>query len=161
MYLTEIQDKLIGDWKGNNLLRTSWLTPPEHLSSSNLSVAQVANGKFLTFTYTWSHEDIAHEGLLVLAYNNEQNVATAAWVDSWHMSSKIMPYRGTIDQLGVIDLLGSYEAPPGPDWGWRIIIAPASGNDLQITMFNISPEGVEDLAVKADYKPAHASGITI
>ena len=60
--------------------------------------------------------------------------------------------HGTINAQGIIDLLGSYEAPPGPDWGWRIIITNPSNNRLQIIMYNCSPEGVEELAVQADYK---------
>ncbi len=44
MDLIELQDYMIGDWTGNNLLRTSWLTPPENISPSNLSITQVATG---------------------------------------------------------------------------------------------------------------------
>jgi hypothetical protein len=152
MRLTEIQDQLLGEWTGTNLLRLSWLTPSEYPSSSRLAVAPVAKGKFLSFTYTWSHENVAHEGLILLGYDDQQKVATAAWVDSWHMSSEIMSCQGTIDAQGVINLRGSYEAPPGPDWGWRIVITPKSGSGLQIVMYNITPEGAEDLAVQADYK---------
>jgi hypothetical protein len=117
-----------------------------------LSVAPVAKGKFLSLTYTWSHEEVAQEGLILLGYDDKQEIATAAWVDSWHMSSKIMACQGKIDEQGAIDLRGSYEAPPGPDWGWRIVITPKSGSGLQIVMYNITPEGAEDLAVQADYK---------
>jgi Protein of unknown function (DUF1579) len=152
MDLIELQDYLIGDWTGNNLLRTSWLTPPDHSSSSDLSITRVAKGRFLAFSYTWSHEDVPQEGLIVLGNDKEQNVATAAWVDSWHMSNKIWWCQGKIDEEGVIDLRGSYEAPPGPDWGWRIVITPASGKELSIVMYNCSPEGVEELAVRAEYK---------
>jgi hypothetical protein len=105
-------------------------------------------------TYTWSHEEVAQEGLILLGYDDKQEIATAAWVDSWHMSSKIMSCQGTIDAQGAIDLRGSYEAPPGPDWGWRIVITPKAGKELQMVMYNITPEGAEDLAVKADYKRA-------
>jgi Protein of unknown function (DUF1579) len=154
MDFTKIQEYLIGTWAGNNLLRTSWLTPPEHQSPSNLSVTPVAKGKFLAFTDTWSHEDVSQEGLIILGYDKQQDVATAAWVDSWHMSSKIMSYQGTIDEQGLIDLRGSYEAPPGPDWGWRIVITPAPGKELLIVMYNCSPEGAEELAVQAEYKRA-------
>jgi len=149
MNLTEIQNNLIGAWTGNNLLR---FMHTDHNSSSDLSVAHVAKGRFLTFTYTWSYENTDHEGLLTLGYDRQQEVATAAWVDSWHMSSKIMSCQGVIDQQGVIDLRGSYEAPPGPDWGWRIVITAPPGKELQIVMYNCSPEGVEELAVRADYK---------
>ncbi len=149
MNLTEIQNNLIGAWTGNNLLR---FMHTDHNSSSDLSVAHVAKGRFLTFTYTWSYENTDHEGLLTLGYDRQQEVATAAWVDSWHMSSKIMSCQGVIDQQGVIDLRGSYEAPPGQDWGWRIVITAPPGKELQIVMYNCSPEGVEELAVRADYK---------
>jgi hypothetical protein len=88
----------------------------------------------------------------LLGYDEQQKMATAAWVDSWHMSSKIMACEGAIDPQGAIDIRGSYEAPPGPDWGWRIVITPKSGKELQLVMYNISPEGVEELAVQADYK---------
>lgn len=152
MKLTEIHDNLIGDWTGANLLRLSWLTPSDYHSSSRLSVAPVAKGKFLSFTYTWSHEEVSQEGLILLGYDDKQEVATAAWVDSWHMSSKTMSCQGEIDERGAIVLRGSYEAPPGPDWGWRIVITPNSGKELQIIMYNCSPEGAEELAVQADYK---------
>jgi hypothetical protein len=152
MKLTEIQDHLLGEWTGSNLLRLSWLTPSDFHSSSCLSVKLVAKGKFLSFTYTWSHENVSHEGVILLGHDDQQAVATAAWVDSWHMSSKIMSCQGAIDAQGAINLRGSYEAPPGPDWGWRIVITPKSGKELQIVMYNISPEGAEDLAVQAEYK---------
>jgi hypothetical protein len=152
MKLTEIQNHLVGDWTGSNLLRLSWLTPSDYRSLSRLSVKPVAKGKFLTFTYTWSHEDISQEGMLLLGYAAKQEFATAAWVDSWHMSSKIMACEGSIDTQGAINIRGSYEAPPGPDWGWRIAITPKSGKELQIAMYNISPEGAEELAVQANYE---------
>lgn len=144
---------LIGTWTGKNLLRLSWLPSPDHFSSSDLSVSQVVRGKFLSFTYTWEHENIPQEGLLVIGLDVKEGTATAAWIDSWHMSVKVMSCRGTIDKQGITDLRGSYEAPPGPDWGWRIVITP-SANSLQIKMYNCPPEGGEDLAVQADYKPA-------
>jgi len=72
-------------------------------------------------------------------------------VDSWHMSGKVMSLKGGIDKDCGISLLGSYEVPPGPDWGWRNAIKQASANDLLIIMHNISPERKEELAVQADY----------
>jgi hypothetical protein len=152
MDLKEIQDKIVGEWTGKNLLRLSSLTPSDYSSSSDLSVAQAAKGKFLTFNYTWKHENVPQEGMLVVGYDKKQNIATAAWFDSWHMSSKVMSCQGTIKAQGIIDLRGSYEAPPGPDCGWRIIITAPSNNRLQVVMYNCSSEGVEELAVQADYK---------
>ena len=52
---------------------------------------------------------------------------------------------------GSAEFSGFYAAPPGPDWGWRIVIRSVSPNELTIVMHNISPEGQEDLAVQIDY----------
>ena len=152
MNLSEWQNNLIGNWNGPNLLRLSWLTPSDYHSESKLSIQSAAKGKFITCTYTWSHENVAHEGVILLGYDEKQKMATAAWVDSWHMSSKVMFCQGVIEAQGAINIRGSYEAPPGPDWGWRIIITPKSPTALQLVMYNITPEGEEDLAVQADYQ---------
>ena len=48
---------------------------------------------------------------------------------------------------------GTYAAPPGPDWGWRIEITPDEGT-LRVVMFNIWPEGKEALAVETVYTRA-------
>jgi hypothetical protein len=47
--------------------------------------------------------------------------------------------------------VGSYAAPPGPDWGWRIEIAAEQCKALRLVMFNIWPDGKEELAVEAAY----------
>jgi hypothetical protein len=151
MDIKDIYGNLIGDWTGKNLLRLSWLTPSDYFSSSHLSVAQAARGKFLIFHYGWDHENEPQEGTLLVGHD-KQNIATAAWVDSWHMNSNVMFCQGSVTAQGIIDLRGSYKAPPGPDWGWRIIITAGSCDTLQITMYNCSPDGTEELAVQADYK---------
>lgn len=147
----EIQEKLVGDWTGDNLLRLSWLNPPDYFSAAELLVSRAARSKFLTFRYTWSHDHVSHEGLLVLGYDEKEQLATASWVDSWHQGARVMFCRGAIDLTGRIDLRGSYEAPPGPDWGWRIVIVQRTDHELQINMYNCSPEGEEELAVEAKY----------
>ncbi|HZH91231.1 MAG TPA: hypothetical protein VEX70_11510, partial [Pyrinomonadaceae bacterium] len=73
------------------------------------------------------------------------------WVDSWHASEKPLTLSGADDGLGKIDLRGTYEVPNHPAWGWRIVIS-TSEEALEIIMYNVSPEGEEDLAVRADYK---------
>lgn len=152
MKFNEIQEKLVGDWSGDNLLRLSWLTPPDYFSAAEVLVARAAKGKFLTFRYTWSHDHVPQEGLLVLGYDEKQRLATASWVDSWHQSARVMFCSGTIDLTGRIDLRGSYEVSPGPDWGWRIVILQPADSQLQINMYNCSPEGEEELAVQAKYE---------
>ncbi len=151
MSLDKIKDNLIGVWTGDNMLRLSWMNPPEYCSPSELTIAQVVREKFLTFDYKWSHETVSHEGLLLVNCDVEKEIVNAMWVDSWHSGVKPLALSGTIDEQGAIDLRGTYEVPNHPDWGWRIVISvPEEG--LQIAMYNISPEGEEDLAVRANYR---------
>jgi hypothetical protein len=63
-----------------------------------------------------------------------------------------MACQGRIAATGKIDFRGSYEAPPGPDWGWRFVINAPSGSELKLVMYNVSPEGEDELAVEANYK---------
>ena len=153
MNLTDIFDSLIGRWKGTKELYFTGPPDPDSVSDSALVVAPIAKGKFLSFAYTWEFKGTSHEGFLLLGNGSAEGVATAAWVDSFHMSGKIMACVGSVDEQGSISVLGSYEAPPGPDWGWRIEVMPES-KSLQIIMHNISPEGEEVLAVRAMYERA-------
>ena len=151
MRFDEIKSDLTGTWVGDNILRLSWMNPQEYHSPSELSVAQMVRGKYLALAYTWSHEDVPQEGLLLIGYDEKNEVANAAWVDSWHASAKPLVLAGAVAGRGKIDLRGTYEVPNHPDWGWRIVVG-MDEEAVQITMFNVSPEGEEDLAVRADYK---------
>ena len=151
MSLDKFKNTVIGLWAGDNVLRLSWMNPPEFHSASKLTAAQTVSDKFLIFNYNWSHENTMHEGLLLVGYDAKKKVVNASWIDSWHSSAKPLALSGTIDEQGAVDLYGTYEVPNHPDWGWRIVIG-APENTLQITMYNVSPEGAEDLAVQANYR---------
>ena len=64
-----------------------------------------------------------------------------------------MACEGAVEPDGAIAVRGSYAAPPGPDWGWRIVIRPAGKPALHIVMYNVTPGGQEALAVEATYAP--------
>ncbi len=150
MQFEEFKARAIGEWQGTKQL---YLAPPPAApasSASTLTVAPIAGGSFLQFNYNWTYEDEEQTGVLWIGCDGDGATATAAWVDSFHMSSKIMSCTGTAAD-GVIDVRGSYEAPPGPDWGWTIKVQAISANELKIVMHNIWPEGQEDLAVEIAY----------
>lgn len=150
MKFEELKSALIGEWQGTKLLYFS--PPPDAPAATSplkLNVAPVAGDSFLQFNYGWTYEGEQQTGVLLLSCD-EENAASAAWVDSFHMSSKILSCLGRFAD-GAVDVLGSYAAPPGPDWGWRMAIRTVSQNEMQIVMHNISPEGQEDLAVQADF----------
>ncbi len=143
----------VGEWTGTNQL---FLDPPNpgFSSPSKLSIHPVANDGFLEFKYNWIYEAEEQQGVLLLGFGEGEGTATIAWIDSFHMSAKIMVLLGSAVDDGV-NVLGSYAAPPGPDWGWRIVIRPTATSELHITMHNISPEGEETLAVQAEYTRAN------
>lgn len=146
-----IGTKMAGEWAGTMCLYTSWLRDREHSSESKLTVKPIAQGKFLQLAYDWSYEG-AQEGMLLLGHDAEKNVATAAWVDTWHQSTRVMACTGSRDPSDTITLLGSFEVENSPDWHWRIAITAVADRELQVVMHNISPDGKEDLAVRAEYR---------
>lgn len=151
MKTMNLSSKFIGQWQGTYRLVLSWLPNPDFISVSNMTVKSIANDKFLVLSYDWQHEGVSQDGLILIGNINTQAGVTASWVDSWGMSGKIMNCYGTINQQGDISLLGSYEVPDNPDWGWRIEIPCPNDNALQIVMYNISPEGEESLAGDTNY----------
>lgn len=151
MKTINLSSKFVGLWKGTYRLVLSWLPNPDFISVSNIAIKCIANDKFLVLSYDWQHEGVGQDGLILIGNINKQAGVTASWVDSWGMSGKIMNCYGTINQKGDIILLGSYEVPDNPDWGWRIEIPCPNDNALQIVMYNISPEGEEFLAGDANY----------
>jgi len=139
-----------GNWSGRKSLRDPDRIAPQE-SPSTVAISTILNGRFVRLDYTWEYQGCPQQGSLLIGHDPGTEVATAHWVDTWHMGFQVMASRGSIGGDGEISLRGSYAAPPGPDWGWRTIISPGEGQRLRITMFNISPEGREELAVEASY----------
>jgi hypothetical protein len=149
----DILSAFTGNWQGSNSL---WLSPQESAreSATALSIGAAINGKFIEINYTWADDDKSQSGMLILGYENERQLATAVWADSWHMGEKFMFCQGVIKENGSVDVRGQYQAPTGPDWGWRIVVEPQSENTLNLIMYNITPDGQEELAVRAVYRKA-------
>jgi hypothetical protein len=145
---------LTGEWRGTKRLYLNGESGPEHRSVARMTIARAVHETFLLLAYSWKFERDPHEGVLLLAYDETQNEATAAWGDSWHMNRKIMLSTGAIDAEGRFVVVGSYPAPPAPDWGWRIALTIHSADSIDIAMHNISPEGIEDIAVRAEFARA-------
>jgi hypothetical protein len=139
-----------GSWRGNNRLQDPNTNTPED-SLATATVIPVLGGRFVRLDYTWEYQGQPQAGSLLIGYEAEAEVVTAHWIDTWHMGDKVMACRGTPGSNGEISVQGSYAVPPGPDWGWRTIIRPQENQSLQIIMFNIWPDGREELAVETDY----------
>lgn len=144
--LTELQ----GEWRGTNRL---WLSPddPAQESESSAEINFAAGERFAHFRYTWAYLGKPQEGLLLIGQDPKSAVVSGVWIDSWHMGDKIMLCEGMADTDGKTWVSGSYKAPPGPDWGWKITIEIQKDDRFRTLMHNISPDGVEMLAVETAY----------
>lgn len=143
---------LLGDWQGPSKL---WLMPtdPVRESQSVATVAEVAQGQSLVIRYNWEFEGQPQDGMLALVPGGQPEVVRAIWLDSWHMANSYMLCEGSATDTG-ISVKGSYQAPPGPDWGWRIVLEPQGNAAWRLLMFNLSPDGQEYPAVEAVYTRA-------
>lgn len=142
-----------GQWRGTNRLQVSEADPPDD-SPSTAIVTPVLNGRFVRIDQTWAWREKPQAGSFLIGFQEESRTVTTHWIDSWHMGAKVMACQGLARPDGVLDLRGTYAAPPGPDWGWRIMINAATAGRLEITMFNVEPDGTEQFAVRATYSRA-------
>ena len=139
-----------GRWHGSNRLHDPNTGAPED-SPATAVLTPLLGGRFIRLDYTWSYQGAAKEGSLLIGYQSDRGRVTAHWIDSWHMSEDVMACTGAVDDSGGIDVRGSYAAPPGPDWGWRIALGQNGGAELRLVMHNVTPDGQEALAVEATY----------
>ncbi len=150
MDVRELMKGMHGQWAGRSELHMAPGTPM-HESDSRLRVGPVALGQFVALDYSWDYEG-RQEGWLLLAKGASAEAVNAVWVDSFHTMEGIMSFEGSVDAAGLAKVTGSYSFGDAPPWGWRIELGGQPDGGLNITMYNIDPEGTEYLAVKADYR---------
>jgi hypothetical protein len=140
----------MGQWEGHNKL---WFEPTSAAieCATTAEVRGEAAGRMLVLRYAWSFEGKPCEGIVLLGDDVKAGRCDVAWADSFHNSDRLMPLTGPAAGDGVPDVRGSYPAPPGPDWGWRITLEHPTAETLLLRMYNITPDGTEALAVEASY----------
>lgn len=127
------------DWPPGNRSETD--------CASTLRIVSV-NDEFLALEYTWDYEGKTERGSMIVATSERRNETTIGWSDSWHQNSAVMLLVGpSIDK---VSCKGTYHVHGMPDWHWRIELEPL-GDEFLFRMFNISPEGNEELAVDGRY----------
>jgi hypothetical protein len=146
-------DKLTGRWRGTNRLHLAWIPEkPSVESDSKALIDYTARGRFLKIEYDWAYDGQTQEGLILLGNEEDSSLIKAFWIDSWHMGDKFMVSEGSPAENGAISLKGFYSVPDHPDWGWRTVFSSEDENSFRIVMYNVTPEGEEDLAVEAFYE---------
>ena len=138
-----------GTWRGSSTLQDP-NSGMDDTAPSTAHVTPVLGGRFVRVDYTWSYGGQPQEGSILLGWRRKAETATAHWIDSFHNGDRVMACEGGAPVDGTISVRGSYAAPPGPDWGWRIAITPGE-ETLRIVHYNVWPEGKEELAVESTY----------
>ncbi len=142
--------EMVGDWVGHNKL---WVMPgdPVRESATAARIELAAGGRYLVIRYTWAEKGEPQDGHLIVRLAPDTSAADMVWVDSWHQSASFMTFAGTAKSPNSITALGSYPAPTGPDWGWRVSVTAESRDRFVMRMWNITPDGQEMQAVEAVY----------
>lgn len=144
---------LVGDWRGTNVLHVPWMAVPVQRSDSKATVSSKMNGQFLSIEYTWAFEGEPQEGMLILGCDPDCEEVQAVWTDSWHSKDTLMLCNGAFREPNAISVTGHYAVPEHPDWGWRTEILQ-NGDSFRYVMYNVSPEGEEQIAVETDFERA-------
>lgn len=149
--MNEITAQLVGQWTGDNRL---WFSPddPAIESPTTATVGFISRDQFLEIRYSWRFEDQAQDGLLALRLGEGDAPVDAFWLDSFHTGGGFMAFKRAPDPSALVSVLGSYPAPEGPDWGWRIALHADGPDAWRLVMYNIMPGEPEMLAVEARYE---------
>jgi hypothetical protein len=150
---------LVGTWKGANRLYVPWLPEKIRESESVATVRSKMNGQFLSIEYSWSFDNDLQEGLLILGCDPKSDAVQAVWTDSWHSKNVLMVCNGKVANDGSISVFGQYSVPDNPQWGWRTDIIPGEEN-FRYVMYNVTPEGGEELAVETDFTRASSNALS-
>jgi hypothetical protein len=143
---------LAGPWQATYQLRGDPSFAGD--SPSSAVITPTVGGRFARIDYAWSDRGKPQEGALVVGFEPGPGRVSVMWLDTWHNSNRMMICSGTATPDGGIDVVGTYPTGEGsPDWGWRTRLDVAA-DTWTMTMFNVSPEGQEDLAVRAVYRRA-------
>ena len=152
MSVPENLECLVGKWRGINRLHTVWIPEnPVRETESKAVVELTARGRFLKIEYDWFFENAEQEGLILIGDETDSDLIKSFWIDSWHLSDKFMVSEGRSEKDSVISLKGFYAVPEQLDWGWKTIIETDENNNFKITMYNVSPENEEILAVEMEF----------
>jgi hypothetical protein len=142
-----------GSWRGTSTLQDLH-TGVAAESPSTASVSAVPGG--VRLDYTWSYRGEPQQGSILFGADDTTGAVTARWTDTWHTGNRPMACSGPKPGGSTLSVRGTYAAPAGPDWGWRIDVT-SDRDEMRIVMHNVWPQeqgGKEELAVAAVYQRA-------
>ena len=143
---------MVGDWEG---VAKTWFEPGKIGDESPVkgTTRLVAQGNFLLHEYGGTLMGGAMQGCAIIGHYLGGKRWQVAWVNNFHNGTRIMVSEGKEGESpDKPNVLGSYPAPEGPDWGWRTTPEMRGKDNLVVTHYNMTPDGDESPAVEFDYK---------
>ncbi|HEY0677895.1 MAG TPA: DUF1579 domain-containing protein [Chitinophagaceae bacterium] len=141
--------RMAGEWEG--ITRTFFeegVVADESPMSG--TIKPIMDGRFMLHEYKGSFGGKPFSGIAIYGYHLEHQKFQCAWVDSFHTGTSIFfSESNTTDKLFTV--LGSYGEPGGTPWGWRTEIEMPNSEELFITAYNITPDGINAGGVETRY----------
>lgn len=151
----KLLNNMAGEWAGTT---KTWFEPDKLADESPMTgtIRSILGGRFVIHEYKGTMQGESFEGVSVYGYNLSEDKFQASNIDSFHNGTNIMLLNGDEGNQKELKVLGSYSYKVSPKetqhWGWRTEITQPDNDNLIITIYNITPEGLEAKGVETVYK---------
>lgn len=144
---------MTGEWTGS---AKTWFEPEKLVDESPISgkISVILGGRFIMHEYKGSMQGDPFEGIMIIGQQQPTEKYQMAWVDSFHNGTSIMFSEGKEASKGNPDVLGSFtdfSNDKRTKWGWRTEIEQPDADNIVITMYIITPDGMEAKGVEINY----------
>lgn len=151
----KLLSNMAGEWAG---ITKTWFEPDKLSDESPMTgkITSVLGGRFVMHEYNGMMQGKPFDGISIYGYDLNEDKFKASNIDSFHNGTNIMLLNGEEGNQTDIKVLGSYSYKVSPEetqhWGWRIEITQPDKDNMILTIYNITPEGLEAKGVETVYK---------